>query len=342
MGAGSIYLLSAIEFGSSHSSVRLVQDFIFLLSFGSLVHFETIANIGLLPFLVSFFGSSVQVPMHSYAEEAKGVLLVCPLLLFPLYTVLRSLVCYRFSVPHDRLFLDALERDLKREKMGQESTTEIVGEPARSFTYDPKRSLYDQFSKAQGAMEGEGELEAAVRRADEAMSTESSDGHTDGSKESDAEGTASEHDESGAEDGKKDERKKANLLTSSPFFSSMFSLFEGSPTYKQRRKKVTKSRRSPSSFGAAYPAQYYGASGITAPGDYMYNMRMQEPQIDRYGRDTSRMSAAEMFTAQARGDFGPQSNPDLVAPQKERQRRAMVAHAEVRYYKKNLNSPIQY
>ena len=42
----------------------------------------------------------------------------------------------RFSVPHDRLFLDALERDLKREKMSTEPTTHIAGEPARSFAYD--------------------------------------------------------------------------------------------------------------------------------------------------------------------------------------------------------------
>lgn len=39
----------------------------------------------------------------------------------------------RFSVPHDRLFLDALERDLKREKAGREPTSVIQGEPARSF-----------------------------------------------------------------------------------------------------------------------------------------------------------------------------------------------------------------
>lgn len=38
-------------------------------------------------------------------------------------------------MPHDRLFLDALERDLKREKMGLEPTTIVVGEPARSFRY---------------------------------------------------------------------------------------------------------------------------------------------------------------------------------------------------------------
>ncbi|KAG6900190.1 hypothetical protein C0993_001706 [Termitomyces sp. T159_Od127] len=76
-------------------------------------------------------------------------------------------VFYWFSVPHDRLFLDALERDLKREKMGQEPTTVIVGEPAISFTYDPKKTLYEQFSKAQGVREGEGELESAVRMIEE-------------------------------------------------------------------------------------------------------------------------------------------------------------------------------
>lgn len=54
-------------------------------------------------------------------------------------------VFYWFSVPHDRLFLDALERDLKREKMGQEPTTKVIGEPALSFTYDERRGLYEQF-----------------------------------------------------------------------------------------------------------------------------------------------------------------------------------------------------
>jgi transcription factor STE12 len=49
----------------------------------------------------------------------------------------------RFSVPHEHLFLDALERDLERDKMGQEPTTHIVGELAGSFTYYPKKSLYE-------------------------------------------------------------------------------------------------------------------------------------------------------------------------------------------------------
>lgn len=56
-------------------------------------------------------------------------------------------VFYWFSVPHDRLFLDALERDLKREKMGTEPTTFAVAEPALSFSFDSTQSLYDQFTK---------------------------------------------------------------------------------------------------------------------------------------------------------------------------------------------------
>jgi hypothetical protein len=56
-------------------------------------------------------------------------------------------VFYWFSVPHDRLFLDALERDLKREKMGLEPTTVAVAEPALSFSFDSTQSLYDQFTK---------------------------------------------------------------------------------------------------------------------------------------------------------------------------------------------------
>ncbi|KAI1432057.1 STE like transcription factor [Xylaria sp. CBS 124048] len=60
-------------------------------------------------------------------------------------------VFYWYSVPHDRLFLDALERDLKREKMGQEATTMAQNEPALSFQYDSSQSLYEQLTKAQQA-----------------------------------------------------------------------------------------------------------------------------------------------------------------------------------------------
>lgn len=58
-------------------------------------------------------------------------------------------VFYWYSVPHDRLFLDALERDLKREKMAQEPTTVAVSEPALSFEYDSSQSLFEQLTKVQ-------------------------------------------------------------------------------------------------------------------------------------------------------------------------------------------------
>jgi transcription factor STE12 len=58
-------------------------------------------------------------------------------------------VFYWYSVPHDRLFLDALERDLKREKMNQEATTVAVSEPALSFEFDSSQSLFEQLTKAQ-------------------------------------------------------------------------------------------------------------------------------------------------------------------------------------------------
>lgn len=60
-------------------------------------------------------------------------------------------VFYWYSVPHDRLFLDALERDLKREKMGQEATTRAISEPALSFEFDSSQSLFEQLTRAQQA-----------------------------------------------------------------------------------------------------------------------------------------------------------------------------------------------
>lgn len=60
-------------------------------------------------------------------------------------------VFYWYSVPHDRLFLDALERDLKREKMNQEATTKAIAEPALSFEFDSSQSLFEQLTKAQQA-----------------------------------------------------------------------------------------------------------------------------------------------------------------------------------------------
>lgn len=56
-------------------------------------------------------------------------------------------VFYWYSVPHDKLLLDALDRDLRREKMGQETITVAIAEPALSFEFDSSRSLFEQLTK---------------------------------------------------------------------------------------------------------------------------------------------------------------------------------------------------
>ncbi|KAL9060780.1 MAG: hypothetical protein Q9162_000484 [Coniocarpon cinnabarinum] len=66
-------------------------------------------------------------------------------------------VFYWYSVPHDRLFLDALERDLKREKANQEPTSVANMEPALSFQFDASQSLFEQLTKAQQDSQNEGQ-----------------------------------------------------------------------------------------------------------------------------------------------------------------------------------------
>ncbi|KAJ6550838.1 hypothetical protein DFH09DRAFT_606812 [Mycena vulgaris] len=173
-------------------------------------------------------------------------------------------VFYWFSVPHDRLFFDALERDLKREKMGLESTTHITGEPALSFVYDDAKSLYEQF---------------LVGRVDETSPP--------GAHKPFVNASASNRDD------------KAPTP-----FSAMFSLFEGSPTYKQRRKSGK-----PSGLGLGlgdgeeeWRGRYIaGAHGAADDG-------MMADAVTGLG-------AAEIFIQQARGDLGGGGRQYAVAPQ---------------------------
>ncbi|KAF6062996.1 STE like transcription factor family protein [Candida albicans] len=57
-----------------------------------------------------------------------------------LRTQKKQKVFFWFNVPHDKLMADALERDLKKEKMGQRPTTMAHREPALSFHYDDSTS----------------------------------------------------------------------------------------------------------------------------------------------------------------------------------------------------------
>ncbi|GFZ49115.1 Protein STE12 [Saitozyma sp. JCM 24511] len=165
-------------------------------------------------------------------------------------------VFYWFSVPHDRLFLDALERDLKREKMGEEPCTVVEGEPARSFRYDPRRSLFEQFAGKHPDLEESGPL---AQRA-----------QNDGSQLADSDTSASQR--TGrvgpvVVEGVALRAENNRVASSVPFLASPSpasesrssasgrqndpsailisrSLFEGSPAYKQRRKKSAKDKSS--------------------------------------------------------------------------------------------------
>jgi transcription factor STE12 len=254
----------------------------------------------------------------------------------------------RFSVSHDRLFLDALERDLKREKMGLEPTTAITGEPAQSFTYDPKRSLYEQFSKAGGGKEGEGELEAAVRRVEEAQGC-TMDGISEGAAH-DLKGEDGRGEDTGGEEMSSDpddhsnhsnnsdldsshpnaaaSSSSSNLTSNLPLamrgpgtpFFSMFSLFEGSPTYKQRRKK---GGRPPGGSGLGV-LRKEGGSGDDERGRRFLPASRYTLDVDM---ELEGMSAADMFVKQARGELLPASIAErrkLHGPERTRSHEAFV------------------
>ena len=53
-----------------------------------------------------------------------------------LKTQKKQKVFFWFSVPHEKLFSDALERDLKRETLNQQCCTRAIGQPAISFRFN--------------------------------------------------------------------------------------------------------------------------------------------------------------------------------------------------------------
>ncbi|KAJ7759721.1 hypothetical protein DFH07DRAFT_1060147 [Mycena maculata] len=235
----------------------------------------------LLPLPILLFCSSPSssplpsfLPIQSNSIQSPGTTANLPLqspfldLLFKyqcICTQKKQKVFYWFSVPHDRLFLDALERDLKREKMGLEPTTQITGEPALSFTYDGKKSLYEQFVVNRGVHKDDDVSPAGSRNA-------SVSSHRSGVRQ-----------QSGDED------------APTPFFA-MFSLFEGSPTYKQRRKKSGK----PSGLG---PGSEEEERRGRSQGRYIAGVPGAADEEMMAGAAAG-LSAAEMFIKQARGELG--------------------------------------
>ncbi|KAJ7745925.1 hypothetical protein DFH07DRAFT_1063097 [Mycena maculata] len=211
----------------------------------------------LLPRMSPFGRRRLPLPIESKEGEVARVVI--------LFSVARSsgllTTNRRFSVPHDRLFLDALERDLKREKMGLGPTTQITGEPAHPFTYDGKK----QFVVNRG-----------VHKDDDASPA----GSRNTSVSSHRSGVRQQSGDEGAP---------------TPFFA-MFSLFEGSPTYKQRRKKSGK----PSGLG---PGSEEEERRERSQGRYIAGVPGAADEEMMAGAAAG-LSAAEMFIKQARGELG--------------------------------------
>ena len=234
---------------------------------------------------------------------------------------MKRLIRDRFSVPHDRLFLDALERDLKREKMSMEPTTQITGEPAMSFTYDSKRTLYEQFSRASEPERGRSSRGGNGRGGDRvggnssssaSLSNDESDNDSIMTDESDVTGSEAEYqtDEDyvpgsgGVRRTARRDRKKVGPNNAHLLYIAG-GLFEGSPTYKQRKKKNTRGTGSIS-----------GGSGLrrgSIAEDMYEGDHSRETSLTRGGDEYSRsdsvggggLSAADLFLKQARGELVP-------------------------------------
>lgn len=134
-----------------------------------------------------------------------------------------------FSVPHDRLFLDALERDLKREKLGTEITSAAVALPALSITLDTTQAMFDEFRKnllsdvdLHSCLNGE----SRSRKSNLAITTRQQ-----------------QQQQQQKQQGPSASSSSALSCSSNTVFGH-FSLFEGSPTYKQRRRRNTNASRS--------------------------------------------------------------------------------------------------
>ncbi|CAO3638713.1 unnamed protein product [Mucor hiemalis] len=146
-------------------------------------------------------------------------------------------VFYWYSVPHDRLFLDALERDLKREKMGIEPTTVAVAQPAVTISLDTTQAMFDNVRKT---ILSELNISSSFCIQHENTSTNEPFGDATPDDNRSNVSTSQDPDDDTITNlaislRKNDLRKASSAST----IFGQFSLFEGSPTYKQRRRRVT-------------------------------------------------------------------------------------------------------
>lgn len=134
-------------------------------------------------------------------------------------------VFFWYSVPHDRLFLDALERDLKREKLGIYPTSVSVAHPAESISLDTTQAMFDDFRKS---MLTEMNLQPFFLNQPSSPSVTSESCSISDS-------SVSPH----LHHHRATSSREGDLQKASSAIFGQFSLFEGSPTYKQRRRRST-------------------------------------------------------------------------------------------------------
>ncbi|KAI9317062.1 STE like transcription factor-domain-containing protein, partial [Dichotomocladium elegans] len=130
-----------------------------------------------------------------------------------------------FAVPHDRLFLDALERDLKRERLGVSPTSVAVANPAISISLDTTQAMFDEFRKN---LLNELELDACLTKVRHTQHHHQlrhpSPRPVSCSYSAPVLMTIGRHDNPAI-------RKASSMF-------GHFDLFDGSPTYKQRRRRT--------------------------------------------------------------------------------------------------------
>ncbi|KAF7721732.1 homeodomain transcription factor ste12 [Apophysomyces ossiformis] len=174
-----------------------------------------------------------------------------------------------YAVPHDRLFLDALERDLKREKLGMEPTSFAVANPAVSISLDTTQAMFDEFRKnllhdleLDACLNGDrvqgSQLSARAALFDMPPSPTTSDGdlpHPISTSfsapllsPSSGDWSETKYTSSSSHDGKLGSQRshQASVSQKASAVFGHFSLFAGSSSYKQRRRR-TMSHSTPSS-----------------------------------------------------------------------------------------------
>ncbi|RUS23933.1 STE like transcription factor-domain-containing protein [Jimgerdemannia flammicorona] len=85
--------------------------------------------------------------VHACLEEPKSEFLELLHKNNCIRTQKKQKVFFWCAVPHDRLFFDALERDLRRERMDTEPTSIAIAEPALSLSFEAPQEAFEEFRK---------------------------------------------------------------------------------------------------------------------------------------------------------------------------------------------------